>query len=245
MALISVVLAVSSAAICVLTTLLAAFVNAQLAIIAAFLPILGIGAAVTGWLALRRIAASSGALSGRPLALLGLFVGLLTTVLQGSFVIGAMINFSAMRVHLVPSMETFFEAAEARDVNKIRTLLSTDAGSISDERILAFARAVRSEQGQVASVDFSVGTMIRGRQKLMDLAGQTSGNPPADRPHPVEIHGRRMTLAWVFLDQDAVNAASVRINDLLILGDSGTALTLRKDGPAAQLATYFGLNTAP
>ena len=232
-------LAAASTAVCVATTLLALFWNAQAAVVVAFLPILGLGAAVAGWLGLRQIAASSGALAGRPLALLGLFVGLLTAVLQGAAVIGALMNFSALKVHLTPAVENFLEASAVGDYPRARTLLSSEAAGISDERLGFFMNGLHAHEGQVATVQASIGTVIRGIETLRGMQVRADMTPPDARPLPVDLVGNGSSLAYIFVNQGAVNSNAVLLDDILILRADGTSLTLREDGPAAEMAIYL------
>ncbi|MCA9311643.1 MAG: hypothetical protein KDA21_10585, partial [Phycisphaerales bacterium] len=55
-ALLAVMLAVSSTGLCLITTALALFWHAQAAVTVVFLPLLGLAAAILGWMGLRQIA---------------------------------------------------------------------------------------------------------------------------------------------------------------------------------------------
>ncbi|MCA9309985.1 MAG: hypothetical protein KDA21_02205, partial [Phycisphaerales bacterium] len=200
---------------------------------------LGLAAAILAWMGLRQIASSQGRLAGRPLALLGLFLGLLTAVLQGAAVIGALMNFSALKVHLIPAVETFLAASEVGDYPKARGLLSAEASGISDDRLAFFHANLTRHEGDIREVDASIQTVIRGIEAMRDLQVPANTPAPDARPLPLDLMGNQLTLAYIFVNQDAVNSNAVLLDDIMILRADGTALTLREDGPAATMAAYL------
>ena len=245
-ALISVLTALSSALACVVTSILTYAISPGLAVIIAFLPIFGIAAVVTGMLALRQISASEGVIAGRPAALVGLFLGLIMTVLQGAFSVGVFATYSALRTDLAPAVDAFVVPLMADDLDAARAGLGPATSGLDDDALRAFAAAINADHGSVSGAAASLDTVLRAaassREMMSNAQAQTTLTA---QPRPVDlVTPAGPTLAWVFLDEASLDAKLVLIDDMLVMSPDGSrGVILRENGPAAEVARLFGATT--
>ncbi|HBS29263.1 MAG TPA: hypothetical protein DEB06_07385, partial [Phycisphaerales bacterium] len=173
------------------------------------LPVLGLTGAGLGAAGLRAIRRSGGTLTGRPLAIIGLFVGIISAVVQGSMGGSMVATYLTMRSTLAPAAQRVLSAMSARDDALVRTMLApATASALSDGRIEAFIGAFERECGPFRRAAFDVRVMNDAFTRVRLTGGAPRGPAPAGDPmKPLRLEGDSgEALAWVTLDQDALKA---------------------------------------
>lgn len=183
------------------------------------LPGFGLLAMICGGAAILFISSSKGRLTGLGMAVAGCVIGLVTTVLWGFVVLGA-VSVGDTFVTMVQPARTSFEALERGDTSVLRgELTATANAAVSDERILAFVGEYQSDLGAFKSIpDTKIGVLqaymaigpkmqnVGNRQNTIPIPAQfesgwavmlvevptTGGPPPAGKPNfwlPIENVG--------------------------------------------------------
>lgn len=213
------------------------------------LPAVGLAAAVLGWIGLRSVGRSGGMVVGRPLAMAGLFLGLISAVIQGSVVLGALRTVQDVRNTLVPHADRFVRDVQRGAMGEARDQLSVGANSaLTDEALALFARRMEEAGGVFAGADLRIVTMLNMAAEFRKRAAETAqrtGDSVAlgADARPVQLEFASGTaLAYFFLDEDALGQREVKFTDALVLmpGDGG-AVVLLAQGPASRLARAIGI----
>ncbi|MBL0926678.1 MAG: hypothetical protein IBJ11_03370 [Phycisphaerales bacterium] len=241
----SAVLAMVSLAACV-TAAAAALLGFPAALAAiVVLPVLGLTAAVLGFTSLSIVRRSGGRVIGRVPALIGLFLGLTSAIIQGAFALSVLRVYFDLRNAAAPAVSRMVYAADRGDLSGLRATLSEKASAdLTDARAAEFGAALRREAGTIAGAEVRLGTLIRTFEAGRRAARSGSVQPLAEGvlPKPVEIVGDRATLlAYVIVDQDALKKEQVKVADLLVVLPDGRGLTLMNDGPASSAAESLNL----
>lgn len=240
-------LALTSVGGCLAALAAALLVKPSLAGVILVLPALGLGAAACGGIALARIRRSRGRVLGRGAALVGLFFGLFSAVLQGAVGYGAMASFWPIKRDVVPAVARFVGVGSGFHASTSRATLSPAAAQAVDEARLAwFVGRLRRHAGAGVAVRFELQTLVDARAALTRTgAAGGKGDAPAEWPKPVSLRGDSgSTTLFVFLDDDALKNGRVLFRDALEIGPDGAAATLLPDGPAARVAAWLGLAPA-
>lgn len=128
------------------------------------LPGISLVGALLGGFAIIRISQSRGALSGRGLAIAGLIVGMLITMLW----IGLAIGFAKSLQQFDVFGETL-RAVDQRDYNRVRQMLTTaSAASATDQRIEEFRAAVESEWGSYQRLPRGAGEWVNSYIQILE-----------------------------------------------------------------------------
>jgi hypothetical protein len=241
-------LVMASVAACAVSVLLTMLVTPAAAAVILALPLVSLLGAGLCLVALRSIGRSGGAEVGRPIALLGLFVGLGVGIIQGAAALSALGSAIAVRRTLAPVVDAFLDAQARGDRAAARAALGElVAAHLSDERMDAFAAALDAQTGAPARARFDLGVMLRAMERTR-TAGATAkaGATIAENPKPLELAGPRgAVLAFVMPDDQTMRVRRrIAIGDILVLLPDGSALTLRAEGPAAALASRLGWRLA-
>lgn len=210
------------------------------------MPALGILAAILAFLAMRSIAASEGRTAGRPLALIAMFLGLGVAILQGAVVIGAVRVVADIRNTLVPAASQFITEANSGDTDQLRDRLAPAvANNLTDESIARFTDALQTELGPNQRVHLTIGAVLASAAELRARATPGSSIPNFDA-RPIVIEGAKSSaVAYAFLDEAAFDKDKLLFVDfLVVLAESDRAITLRPEGPAAQVARALNLATS-
>lgn len=207
------------------------------------LPLLGLAGAICGGLALVRIHRAQGTLLGRNAALIGLFIGLMSAVVQGAVVGGALATFGAISKHVVPAVSSMARDASAGNADAAAALLSDNAKQIAGPAGLAgFFGALEAKHGPLVRVSFGLGTIGAARRASERATGAPTSAVQAQSPRPVEVTFKNgWTLLYVYVDDAALDQNQVRVMDLLAVDKDGAARALLPDGPARVLAQWMGL----
>lgn len=240
-------LALLSASGCVVSLLLVTlgWVRAFAAIFA--LPLLGIAAVVLGFTALREIKRASGAMHGRVPALIGVFLGLMLTVVQAAVGMGALRTYMDLRNNLAPSMGRLFIALDrAEDATAQMHLSAADQGPSVAARTAA-ADELRARFGACRGATFDLRTISQGAALVSTAPKNANVAADIGLPRSVRlVYERAEPLLLVWLDDDALQKNEVRLRDgMIVLSPDGVspaeALLMRPDGPASKAATALGI----
>lgn len=221
-------------------------------------PLLAVVGVVLGVAALRRIRRSPVPLTGRPLAIAGLFVGIIAVILQGAVLFGAVLPLRAMQLELVPVADRLVQSVYQQDLDAAsRSLAAASAETLRDGpgRLAAFDAAMQQAVGTPVGAELQLRDVAAGRRLIQaarargasfDPAVLTPEGMAASMPRPLQLigaDGRKATMI-VFLDDEALDDQSVvRVVDLLLVVSEADwrAQTLLADGPAAAVARGLGL----
>jgi hypothetical protein len=264
MAVLSALLSLGSVGGCCLVGALTMWVDMIFGLGLAVTPLLALLGVLLGGAALWRIRRAPVPLRGRPLAIAGLFVGIIALVLQGAVLFGAVLPLRAMQLELVPVAGQLVQRMHENDPDAAHRLLADSAAAAlrDDPALMArFDAAVQRAVGQPSGASLQLRDIAAGR-RLIQLAQQrgvafdpATLTPAGDAasgapmPRPVQLvgaDGARATLV-VFLDDAALDDRSqVRVLDMLLVVSEAdwTAQPLLPDGPAAAMARGLGLAVA-
>ncbi len=185
------------------------------------------------------IGKSEGRLSGKPLAITGLVLGLLFSGVWIALTLGASATWTTVRQSVMPALTAF----ENADLSKVRPLMMSDvAGAVGDEQLLRFAAEIKQKLGRpeglpanlLTVTQFYFSTMFGGTLPAPYLA-QMSTQPPTALflPVPVEFTNGRATVLLHLPPSGRAQASSGKLQGLLrnviiILAD-GTEIKLLPD----------------
>ncbi len=246
LAAISALLGVLGLAGCLVTTLATALVSAEAMW----------GLVITGSLSLLAFVLGLGALlgggkpvegekpRGRSAAVLGTFAGLIGTVLQGSVVVGGLIQFVPLQTQVVPRVDAMLVAGRQGNATQIRRYLAEPADqAIDDEDLLAYFEAIERAAGSKVIADVDLGVIGASRDLVGRYAQTGTGGGSLDRlPKIIQLKGANETLLMaIVLDEDALADDLVKVLDAIVfLPDHPNALILRRNGPAEKIAVALG-----
>lgn len=246
------ILALISLSACVVSTLLVLVGLVQAFAVVIVLPVLGISAAVLGFVSLREIGKSEGRLKGRVPALIGLFLGLLSASIQGAAGIGGLRTYMDLKNNLAPAMGRLFIAMDRGEDSTAEMHLSKSTEMPTSQRRAALIALLRERFGASRGAIFDVQTISDGRE-LAASGGSTPMDPTqVDLPRTVRLvfdRGNALLLVW--LDNPALEQGEVRMIDGLVVLSRGVkganppqppeVALLREGGPAEKVARGFGM----
>lgn len=140
------------------------------------IPGLGAIAAVLGGVALLRISGSNGRRSGVGLAIAGIVIGLIVTMLWGFFAIGAMSVYEKAGKFFTPMIRTVAQD----DPAKMRAAVSPALGAAaSDADWKRFRDAIKDELGDVSAKNVNMIQIFKGYSEVGQLMQNKSNNDNA------------------------------------------------------------------
>lgn len=229
---------------CVVAAIAAVFISPSVAAIILVLPLVAAAGALLSALALREINRSAGTVVGKPIAIVGLLVGIVSAILQGAAGLSAAGSMLSIRSNLVPVVETFVLAHERGDRSSMRACLGeTVSRHLDDARIDRFFAETRARLGAPKGARFDFGVMLRAGERTRGAsAGVAPGATVIENPRPVElVFDSESAIAFVVPDEEAMRASNrVAIADVLVMLPDDSVLTLRDDGPMEALARRLG-----
>lgn len=210
------------------------------------IPGMGVLGVLLGLLAMWTITRSEGRLTGMPAAVIGMALGVLVTVGWVVTAMGAGSAYNMWQVNITRPMANFVEAAYAGDVTAARTELSVSAqGLATDEEILNFAAALRSEFGGFQGPPASVRELIQGVWEGF-ARSQNSQAGSSNQAIPSTLYFDKGAIAiFGVIDAGTGGQPSQQFQfaDFFVLLPNAEALTFRDDGPAVKEA--IRLNFTP
>jgi len=211
------------------------------------LPGMGIVGIVLGAMSLAFIGKSNGRLSGRPAAIGGIILGLMSTVIWGAIAAGVLQGWRFYVSQMMPVGGEVIAAMQADDDQALQGLLTSDAWSdLSTERIDRFEQVMTAEWGDYQGVETDFGQMWTVFQNSFQAGGNPQGqyNVQTDGPGipATLVFQNGKTVMWMVLDPDALDQQQVVLHDFVLQLPSGEWITLREDGPAQKVADGFGFS---
>lgn len=145
-------------------------------------PFFGILAIFLGVFALFGIKASRGRVSGTGLAVTGIILGVVMTLLWGTCVGGSIFIGDMMRTKVAPAVGTIITAAQGGDVEGVRKGMATGTQPrVTPEAVQAFSDTLTAEMGAYKGVPASLPDMVKRYGEVFEALGQSGssagGNP--------------------------------------------------------------------
>lgn len=215
------------------------------------LPILGGSAVFLGWLALRDIRASGGRLTGRVPALVGMFLGLMSAVTQGSFGVGAMLVYSSFPHSLRPVVQRLFIAMDRAESAAAGSQLSPSTQAPTPERLDRVGAELHRRLGRCLGAEFDLSVVMDSRRfasTLVPAPGSAPATTEAIKPARV-VYEKGAVLVLTWLDNAAMNNDEIRVLDALVVLDNPSAgpgaevIALSENGPASAFASAYSMRT--
>jgi hypothetical protein len=196
-------------------------------------PFFGIIAVFFGVMALFGIKASRGRVSGTGLAVTGIVLGIVFSLLWGGCV--GMVGFGGnmMIKQVAPAVGTIITSAQAGDIDAVKSGLSSSSASrVTPEGLEAFRSAVESELGAYKGAPDSLGELIEQWGELFGAMGSSGNSNPMGNysnamPIPFEFE-KGWALVIVPVDQTAgpSSAGVIPVQNVIILTPSGGEIVL-------------------
>jgi hypothetical protein len=188
------------------------------------IPLLGLLGAILGIIALFVISGSQGRLKGRGLAIGGIVLGLLGTMV---WVGGTILTITGMqtfsKMFVTPSVKVILDI-ESGDLNAARAGLAKATGDrVTDEDLIKFKDAYQAELGNFKKSPGGILEMISGYSKVGPQMQGIQGGKDVF-PWPAEFDNGWAVLA-IQMDTSGGGAgtgANIPIVNLMIVGPSGT-----------------------
>lgn len=210
------------------------------------LPGTGAIAAALGGGALVQIGRSEGRLTGKALAIVGMILGLITSVVWIGAALGAAGTWNSIRTGIEPAVT----AVQSADVTKIKALLTPQAAAAaSDAQILKFSNDVNLKLGKFQSI---TGNLIEvanfylnmGRVLPPDLLQEFQLGKAAYLPIPIDFEKGSVTVLLKLPADNQSRAQSgsfggILTNIIVILPD-GTRLVMLEEAAATPTSAQPG-----
>jgi hypothetical protein len=150
------------------------------------IPGLSILAIILGIAALFMIGSSQGRVSGKGLAISGIFIGLLVTLLWGGGLLAIRSLSTMFGKQFMGNATTFFQAVEAKNYAQAKSILNTPTNmpTPTDADFDAFAAAYQAEVGTFQSMPDGLWAFAKSFSKLQSFNLQTV---PGQMPIPAEF----------------------------------------------------------
>lgn len=196
-------------------------------------PFFGILAVFLGVVALFGIKASRGRVSGTGLAITGIVLGIIFSLIWGGCVGAGGFVVNMMTKQVAPAVGTMLTAAEADDVDAVRAGLSPSAASrLTPEAVSAFHAAVDAELGAYKRSPDSLGEMIEQYGAVFGAMGQSGNSNPMGNynnamPIPMQFEkGWAMAIIPINQQGNASGGNQIPIDNIIILTASGAEIVL-------------------
>lgn len=197
------------------------------------IPFFGIPAVFLGVIALFGIKASRGRVSGTGLAITGIVLGIIFSLIWGGCVGTGGFVLNMITKQVAPAVGTMLTAAEADDVDAVKAGLSPSAASrLTPEAVSAFHAAVDAELGAYKRSPDSLGELFEQYGAVFGAMGQGgSGNPMGNynnaMPIPMQFEkGWAMVIIPIDQNGNASGGNQIPIENIIILTASGAEIVL-------------------
>lgn len=208
------------------------------------IPGLGILAFVFGAFALAGISKSQGRVTGKPLAGIGMALGLIATVIWMAIAIGVAQGWRTYTTQMVGGTSQMMQTLSDGDIAGARLhLLEPATAELTDEDIAAFAAIVRRDFGAFVGAPTGITEMVDGFSAAYGRGGVRSGGSSQVAAIPIAVDfDNGSSVVHIVIDADSFNSSKIRVDDIFVVLKNGKALTLRKDGPASIAAVGMGFD---
>lgn len=186
--------------------------------------------AILGGLAIVRISQAGGRLSGRGLAIAGLVLGLLFTMLWVGLTVGAGRAFNELAM-----VGQTMEAIDQRDYVRARQNLTPAAEAVAtDTRLEEFRAEINAEWGSYQRMPRGLGEWFSAYFQVMQRAGQQGvqfGTRPGELPVPVYYDNGQVLV--IFMTDAAAGASPggmALFSDIIVYDQQGNPMSLIPPG---------------
>lgn len=196
-------------------------------------PLFGIVAVFLGVMALFGIKASRGRVSGSGLAVTGIILGVVFSLLWGGCL--GMLGFGGnmMIKQVAPAVGTIITSAQAGDIDAVKSGLSPSAASrVTPEGVEAFRVAMESELGAYKSAPGSFGELLEQWGNLFGAMGSSGNSNPMGNysnamPIPMEFE-KGWALVIIPIDQQGgtPGSATIPVDNVIVLTPNGGEIVL-------------------
>lgn len=204
-------------------------------------PVFGILAIFLGVFALFGIKASRGRVSGTGLAVTGIILGVVMTLVWGTCIGGGAFIADMMTKQVAPSTGAVISAAQSDNIEGVKAGLSSSAQArITPEAVAAFNAALTTEMGAFKRTPDSIREMFQKWTDVFGAIGQSGGgaggNPMQGynnaMPIPIEFENG-WAMAIVVIDQSggpSGTPGALPIENIVMLTPSGAEIVLIPTG---------------
>ena len=195
-----------------------------------------------GIAALIGIGKSRGRVGGTGLAVAGLIIGLIFSVLLGFMVFGMKFGLDMYAGPMSQGAAVVIDHAESGEYDEFRSYFTANASaSMTDEAIASWVAAYQGETGAFVSTPDSFGEVIESFQKIGNNMQNYQGGGGGEIPFPAEFaNGTGMVVLRMNQTsnqppvQKTVNGTEIMVlplMDVLVVSQSGTEYPLSKFTP--------------
>ncbi len=193
------------------------------------IPGLSILAIILGIAALFMIGSSQGRVSGKGLAISGIFIGLLVTLLWGGGLLAVRSLSTMFGKQFMGNATSFFQAVEAKNYSQAKSILNTPSGlpTPTDADFDAFVAAYQAEVGNFQSMPDGLVALLGSYGKIQGFNLQPT---PGQVPIPTEF-SKGTAVVYLefpqgFQQGSAPTPASIPIANIGVLSISGKTIWL-------------------
>jgi hypothetical protein len=198
------------------------------------IPGFGLIGAILGGVAIVRISQARGRLAGRGLAIAGLVIGLLVTMLWVGVAVGAAQTMAQFQVY-----GDTLRALDQRDYNRVREMLTPSvAAAATDDRLEEFRAAVENEWGSyqrlprgLAEWATSYSQTIQQFSRQQQQHPQTVGNSPL--PLPAYFDNGLAMILFTLDPRNVSPHGAAQSSNLAVFDQQGTPIWLVPPGAPA------------
>jgi hypothetical protein len=201
-------------------------------------PVVSLFGVVLGLTGLRRIRLSDGAVVGKPMALIGVFVGLGVTAILGAVALAGLATLMGPRAMAPELTRLLIAGGEGRFADARGALGESADANIDDSDIAWFVARIEEEVGAIERASAELSVIAESRRVLASTPGAADADITVEEmPKPLWVIGERgRVLVYAWPDERALRENDVRIRDVLVILEAGEAATLRFPGPGQVLS---------
>lgn len=205
------------------------------------IPGLGVLGVVFGASALIMISKSRGRLTGKGMAITGVVLGLIVSVLWGSAVVGFGQAFKYYRDRMIPPVAALVETAGS-DTSLARTALTPGAAkSVTEEDFAQFAASLEAHYGKFEGAPKDLMSLATAFRDSLASQQQDQKIQGGSRGVPVPLRFERgAVLVIAVYDESSFDDQAPRFEDAFAVIPGRKAVTLRKVGRAKEEALNMG-----
>lgn len=187
---------------------------------------------VLGGAGLIGIARSGGRLSGRGLAMVGVVLGLLGTVLWTGGILGTLYSLNQLTVY-----ERVVEAAQRGDHGGVRGMLSPDtSAAVTDAQIDEFGRRVEESWGRATGVPQGLPDWLVSYPPVVERLGRAGVSVQRGTgvlPLPLKAAKGSVPAVFMLDPRHPAPAGMASLSNLGVVGRDGAMIWLRDPGASA------------
>ncbi|HYE02513.1 MAG TPA: hypothetical protein VD963_04685, partial [Phycisphaerales bacterium] len=192
-----------------------------------FVPGLPTIGAILGVIALFVIGAAAGRLGGRGLAVAGVVVGLILTLIQVALIFGAMAVAGQFQALFVAPMARTMGAVEAGDVKAVQASFSADVASqITSAHLADFKAAYQADLGAYQGVPEGLIAYLKLMSGMQTQLQTLQGQPPSSSPPLIANFARGDGLVLLITAAPGTpggpNVALPPLTNIVVIGPTGT-----------------------